>query len=213
MAHVLARHCVSHVSMEISMLWDGTGARSRCNTLFRRNRHAVRRHHIGHGPFFENGARCDEHTVPRARGEYTPNHDTPHEYHQHTWPADLCLAETGKTQKELRRTDGDRLYALITWILQFVGHQTMKIVEDWLLALRPTYLVHPGLEPKDHTQGQIALLLEDRQIQVIEEQATGEAQRWEAIPLPHRRETHVWVTDTDRFLISPSPADAARCGV
>ena len=40
----------------------------------------------------------------------------------------------------------------------------MKIVEDWLLAVRPTYLVLPGLEPKDHTQGQIALLLEDRQI-------------------------------------------------
>ena len=56
----------------------------------------------------------------------------------------------------------------------------MKIVEDWLLAFRPTYLGStPGLEPKDHTQGQIALLLEDRQIQVIEEQAIGEAQPWE----------------------------------
>ena len=28
--------------------------------------------------------------------------NTPQEYHQHTWPAELCLAETGKTQKELR---------------------------------------------------------------------------------------------------------------
>ena len=41
----------------------------------------------------------------------------------------------------------------------------MKIVEDWLLAFRPTYLVHLGK----------VLVLEDRQIQVIEEQATAEA--------------------------------------
>ena len=42
-------------------------------------------------------------------------------------------------------------------------------------------------KPKDHIQGQIAWLLEDRQIQVIEEQATGEAQLREGILLPHRR--------------------------
>ena len=54
-------------------------------------------------------------------------------------------------------------------------------------GLTATYLVLLELEPKDQFQGQIVLLLEDRQIQVIEEQATGEAQRWEAIPLPHRR--------------------------
>ena len=46
----------------------------------------------------------------------------------------------------------------------------MKIVEDWLLAFRPTYLVH--LEK--------ALVLEDRQIRVTEEQAIGEAQLGEA---------------------------------
>ena len=42
----------------------------------------------------------------------------------------------------------------------------MKIVEDWLLAFRPTYQVHLVK----------VLILEERQIQVIEEQATGEAQ-------------------------------------
>ena len=28
-------------------------------------------------------------------------------YHQHTWPADLCLAEMGKTQKALREKGRD----------------------------------------------------------------------------------------------------------
>ena len=46
----------------------------------------------------------------------------------------------------------------------------MKIVEDWLLAFRPTYPVHLGK----------VLVLEDRQIQVFKEQATGEAQLGEA---------------------------------
>ena len=68
-------------------------------------------------------------------------------------------------------------------ILLYVGHQTMKIVEDWLLAFRLTYLIH--VRQYADTQVKILLTLEGRQIQVIEEQATGETQFWDQ--LPHRR--------------------------
>ena len=50
----------------------------------------------------------------------------------------------------------------------------VKIVEDWLLAFRPIYLGSPG----PNANGKNILILEDRQIQVIEEQAIGEAQIW-----------------------------------
>ena len=48
-----------------------------------------------------------------------------------------------------------------------------------------TFATKIPIVPRDDTQVKIILVLEDRQIQVIEEQATGEAQLWEANLLPH----------------------------
>ena len=72
----------------------------RWTTLLRRNGHAFRRRHIEHGPCFGvrlHGVMNARHTGFDTRQRYSSGSTT-----QHTWPADLCLAETGKTQKEPR---------------------------------------------------------------------------------------------------------------
>ena len=59
-----------------------------------------------------------------------PDDGTPQEYPQHTWPADLCLAETGKTQKELRRTSKDRFSFLAKniWDPKDIGDTDAEVV-------------------------------------------------------------------------------------